>query len=423
MTEKKSPVEGFRHLTVGERITMISSMTGLTQEEERLLSNTGGLPVEIAEHIIENVFSTIEIPLGLATNFLINGKDFLIPMAVEEASVVAACSNAAKIARASGGFTAWSTEPLMIGQIQLTDIEDLDAATVALQQNREKILEAANEKSTTLRSLGAGAKEILVRRVDGLDRQLILHLLVDVREAMGANIVNTMCEHVSPIIEEITGGEVILRILSNLSDRRMAYSSAVFPSRLIGGEDVARRIIKAYEFARFDPYRAATHNKGIMNGIDAVLLATYNDWRAVEAGAHSFAASTGRYSSLTRFSLNPDGDILGEISIPLAVGTVGGATKSIPKAVVTRKILNVKDSREFAQVLASVGLAQNFAAVRALSAEGIQMGHMSLHSKNIAISAGARGEEIDQISKTMILEKNISISRASELLKTLRGKH
>ena len=420
MTDTQSPADGFRHLSVAERIARVSSIAGLTQEEEKLLQSEGALPIETAQHIIENVFSTVEVPLGLATNFLINGKEYIIPMAVEEASIVAACSNAAKIARATGGFTASSTEPLMIGQVQVTGLDNSVRATEAISLNRQRILDAANEKSRTLRSLGAGAKDLEIRQVKGLDGQVIIHLLVDVRDAMAANIVNTMCEYISPLIEEITGGEVILRILSNLSDRRMAYASAIFPSRLIGGEDMARRIVKAYEFAKFDPYRAATHNKGIMNGIDSVLLATYNDWRAVEAGAHAFAAISGRYTSLTRFSIDSNGDLLGEIALPLAVGTVGGATKAIPKAAVTRKILNVKDSRELAQVLASVGLAQNFAAIRALSAEGIQRGHMSLHSRNVAVSAGAKGSEVDRISHKMIAENNISLSRAAELLRELR---
>jgi hydroxymethylglutaryl-CoA reductase len=418
----KNPFQNFKNLTPKQRLDIIAKSADLSDEDVSILSTFGSLDSEKAASIIENVFSTMEVPVGLATNFIVNGKRYLIPMAVEESSIVAACSFAAKIAAGSGGFTAYSSSPVMIGQIQLTEVQSRERSRIEILKNEEKILEMANSRSNTLKSLGAGAKRLEVRTIEELPDQIIVHIIVDVRDAMGANVVNTMCEHIAPFLGEITGSIPVLKILSNLSDQRMAYAMARFPSDLIGGPEVAERIIRAYEFAKYDPYRAATHNKGIMNGIDSVLLATLNDWRAVEAGAHAYASRSGRYSSLTSYSLSENDDVIGSIAIPLAVGTVGGSTSSVAKAKVMRKILGVSDSSEFSNVLASVGLAQNFAALRALSSEGIQKGHMKLHSKNVAVSAGATGREIELISSQMIEEKNISFSRAKEILRDLRSK-
>ncbi len=417
---RSSAISKFYRLSVEDRIKKVANFADLNQEEIDILRNNGSLPTEVSDHMVENFLSNIEIPMGIATNFMINGIDYLIPMAIEEPSVIAACSNAAKIARASGGFTSFSTDPLMIGQIQLLDIPSPEIATVKIQLHKQELLSMANEKSKTLSSMSAGAKDLYTTYYESPKEMLIVNLIVDVRDAMGANIVNSMCEHISSKVEELTGGRANLRILTNLSDLRISYSFARFKSDLIGGEDVSRRIVEAYEFAAQDIHRAATHNKGVMNGVDAVLLATLNDWRAVEAGAHAYHSITG-YKPFTRFRLDKNGDLLGSIKLPIAVGTVGGATRSVPKAQITRKILGVKSSSEFANIIAAVGLAQNFAALRALADEGIQKGHMKLHSRNLAISAGATGRIIDVISERMIQEGNISLTRAREILNSIRN--
>ncbi len=402
------------------RLETVASLCNLSPEEASLMAKESPLPISQAKSIIENVITTLEIPLGIATNFLINGKDYLIPMAVEESSIVAACSYAAKLARNTGGFSAKATDSLMIGQIQIIGVDDFDQFRKKILSLKDRIMVEANTRSETLRKSGAGAKDLQVREFPN-ESMVILHLIVDVMDAMGANVVNTMCEHVSRIIEAETGLSTNLRILSNLSDLRIAEAQATFRKEDVGGEAVVNRIMQAYSMSVIDPYRAATHNKGIMNGIDAVLVATMNDWRAIEAGAHSFASRDG-YRSLTHYAVNGEGNLTVSIRIPMAVGTVGGATSSIPKARVIRKILGASNAKEFACVLASVGLAQNFAAVRALASEGIQKGHMTLHSKNIAMSAGARDEEIDEISRLMIKEGNISVSRARTMLGELRKK-
>ncbi|MCL4332514.1 MAG: hydroxymethylglutaryl-CoA reductase, degradative [Candidatus Thermoplasmatota archaeon] len=418
MVKGSSSIKGFKDLSPEQRLAEVARLADLDKEEVDLLRRESPLPLKDASRIIENVITTLEIPLGIATNFLINGKDYLIPMAVEESSIVAACSYAAKLARNSGGFRASASDPMMIGQIQLINVSDIPGTREKILANKDRILLEANTKSRTLRESGAGAMNLVIREFPE-ESMVIVHLIVNVMDAMGANVVNTMCEHVSPIIEEITGNEANLRILSNLTDLRTASASAVFMKEDIGGEEAVRRIMQAYRFAMIDPYRAATHNKGILNGIDAVILATMNDWRAIEAGAHSYASVNG-YHSLTNYRVDENGNLEVSIKLPLAVGTVGGATSSIPKAKIVKKILGVKDSGEFAGVLASVGLAQNFAAVRALSVEGIQKGHMALHSKNVAVSAGAKDSEIDEIARIMVSEGNISVSHASELLSRLK---
>ncbi|AKA49089.1 3-hydroxy-3-methylglutaryl-CoA reductase [uncultured archaeon] len=419
MEEKlSSQVSGFYKLKVGERLEFVRKFCNLSQEEMSTLENTGTLPIEVADHLIENTISTIEIPLGVATNFRINDKDYLIPMAIEEPSVVAACSNSAKVARETGGFYCESTNPIMIGQIQLEGYESSEATKKKILENKAEIIKAANTRSKTLAELNAGAKDLEVRVFDSPYRMIVVHILVDVQDAMGANVVNSMCEYIAPMIEKLTGAKVNLRILSNLSVHRLSRARAKFRKEDLGGEEVVDSIISAYKFAAQDPFRAATHNKGIMNGIDAVVLATLNDWRAIEAGAHAYAALSS-YTSLTKYEKDENGDILASIEIPLAVGTVGGATANVPKARIAKKILGIKDSREFANVLAAVGLSQNFSAVRALATEGIQRGHMELHARQLALSAGAKGTLIDEVSQMMIDEKNITMTRAKEILEKL----
>ena len=416
----KSEFKNFRNLSAQERIDVISRAASLTKEESEMLL-TESVKEGTITKMIENVFTSIEYPIGLATNFIINGKPYLIPMAIEEPSVVAACSYAAKIASENGGFRAESSDPVMIGQIFLSGISDMNDATAKIYSRRDEILIRANSFSDTLRKLGAGAKDIQVREFKEEPEVMCVHLLVDVRDAMGANVVNTMVEGTAPLVEEITGGVAFMKILSNLSSLRIARASAVFSKKYFGDDNGVKRFLLAARMAEIDPYRAATHNKGIMNGIDSVLLATMNDWRAVEAGAHASPYLSGRYASLTRYRMNEDGNVIGEIELPLAVGTVGGAMNTVSKVKVIRKILGVTSSSELSSVLAAVGLAQNFAAVRALSMEGIQSGHMKLHSRNIAISAGAKGDEIDAVAAEMIRDKKVSVSHAVEILKRIRS--
>ena len=420
--EKSSRMSGFYRLEMEERLNKVADFSGLSEEDKNLFLKNGELSLaidkSIADRMIENVIGIFELPLGIATNFRINGKDYLIPMAIEETSVVAAASNAARIARVRGGFTAWASEPLMIGQIQVLRIKDREGALRSIQENKVKILELANAQDKVLVNLGGGAKDIEVRFLDDM---MVLHLLVDVRDAMGANVVNTMCEAVAPMIEELTGGKVRLRIVSNLADKRLAGARAVFDKDAMGGEDVVNAFLEGYRFATLDPYRAATHNKGIMNGIDAVVIATGNDWRAIEAGAHSYAARTGKYQPLTKYWKDEDGNLVGEIELPVAIGTVGGASSLHRRAQICKKILGVKSAKELAEIIASVGLAQNFAALLALSTVGIQKGHMELHAQNIAVMAGAKGEQIDVIAQRMIEEGKIRLDRAKELMKELYG--
>ncbi len=419
MEGKNSQISGFYKLSVPERLEVLRKFSGLSDEEVETLSTTGSLTQDLADRLIENVVSTLELPVGIAPNFLINNKDYLIPMAIEEASVVAACSNAARIARMSGGFVSESTDPIMIGQIQIIEYDDFEKLKSIITENKQKILDLANTRSKTLSSLGAGAKDLDIRLLSDPGKSVVVHLLIDVRDAMGANVVNSMCETVAPYLEELTGCKTNLKILSNLTSHRVSRSKAIFKKSMIGGEAVVDRMIKSYEMANVDPYRAATHNKGIMNGIDAVLMATLNDWRSAEANAHTYHYLTGNLS-LTKYSKTEEGDLLVEIEIPIAVGTVGGSTNTVRKSAIFRKILNVSDSREFADVLAAVGLAQNFAAVRALSSEGIQQGHMSLHSRSLAASVGATGAEIDEVAETMVRNKSISMTSAREILEKVR---
>ena len=416
---RTSKISGFYKLGSEKRLEIVRDFAGLNEEEIGILGNTGSLG-EIADRMIENVVGSMPLPLGIAVNFVINGNDYLIPMAIEEPSVVAAASNAAKMAREKGGFRTSSTEPIMIGQIQLTDVSDPSSAKFTILTNKHRILDLANEKDPVLVNLGGGAKDLEVKVIDTVaGPMVIVHLLVNVKDAMGANAVNTMAEAVAPFIEQLTGGKVNLRIISNLATHRLAYARAVFAKDAIGGEEGVARIVSAYLFARSDPYRCATHNKGIMNGIDAVVIATGNDFRAIEAGAHSYASITGKYLPLTKWEKNKDHDLVGTIELPLAVGLVGGATTVHPTAKVNLKILGVKTANELAEIIAAVGLAQNFAALRALATEGIQKGHMSLHARNVAIAAGAKGEMIDKVVEILVREKKVRIDRAKEVVNSL----
>lgn len=419
---KTSQISGFYKLPPEERLKIVKEFANLGDGEVKAIQSTGALAIEQVDRMIENVIGTFDVPLGIATNFLINGKDYLIPMAIEEPSVVAAASNSAKMARVKGGFEASSTEPVMIGQIQLVDVEDVTKAKEEIQSKKEEILELANQQDPILVKFGGGAKDIDVKVIDTIKGPMaIIHLLVDCRDAMGANAVNTMAEAVSPLIEEITGGKALLRIISNLAVFRLARARAVFSKDAIGGEEVVDGIINAYAFAAADPYRCATHNKGIMNGITAVVLATGNDTRAIEAGAHSYAAFRGEYKPLTSYEKNKDRDLVGSIEIPMAVGLIGGATAIHPVAKANVKILGVKTASELGEVMAAVGLAQNFAALRALATEGIQRGHMSLHARNIAQMAGAKENEIDRVVERLVAERKVRVDRAKEILDELRG--
>ena len=418
---RTSRIPGFYKLNIKERIEIVKEFAGLTDEEAKLLQSTGSLSLELADRMIENVIGAIPIPMGIAVNFLINGRDYLIPMAIEETSVVAAASYGARMTRSKGGIFTSSTGPIMIGQIQTVKVKDPYYARMAILDAKDKILEKANEQDPLLVSLGGGAKDLRVKVIHTIRGPMVItELLVNCKDAMGANAVNTMAEAVAPLIERITGGRVVLRIISNLATERLARAWTVVDKKEVGGEEVVEGILDAYAFAAADPYRAATHNKGILNGIIAVALATCNDHRAIEAGAHAYAARTGFYSPLSVWEKNEDGDLVGSIELPLAVGIIGGATKVHPIAKIALKILGVKTAQELAEVMAAVGLAQNLAALRALAHEGIQRGHMSLHARNIAIMAGATGELIDIIAERMVEERKIRMDRAKELLEEYR---
>jgi len=402
---------------------LVKEFADLTNEEVNMLRAPSSLSLDLADRMIENVVGIFPMPFAIAVNFLINGRDYLIPMVIEEPSVVAAASYGAKMARSKGGIFTSSTEPIMIGQIQAVKIKDPYRAKMEILESKEEILKKANEQDPLLVSVGGGAKDLRVKVIDTIRGPMVItELLVDCRDAMGANAVNTMCEAVAPLIERITGGKVFLRIISNLATERLARAWTIVDKNAVGGEEVVDGIVEAYAFAAADPYRAATHNKGILNGIIAVALATCNDHRAIEAGAHAYAARTGRYLPLSVWEKNEDGDLVGSIEMPMAVGIIGGATRVHPIAKIALKILGVKSARELAEVMVAVGLVQNLAALRALVHEGIQRGHMSLHARNIAIMAGATGELIDIIAEQMVEERKIRMDRAKELLEEYRRK-
>ncbi|PWE52214.1 hydroxymethylglutaryl-CoA reductase, degradative [Metarhizobium album] len=427
MRSVNSRLENLRNLTPAERMARVADATTLG-DADRHAFGRGGLPIAIANGMIENVIGTFELPIGIATNFTVNGKDYLVPMAVEEPSVVAAASYMARLARAGGGFVTSSTRPLMRAQIQVLNVTDPHGARARILSERANIIAAANTRDKVLISLGGGCRDIEVHVFDDtpVGPMLAAHLIVDVRDAMGANTVNTMAEAVAPLIEKITGGVVRLRILSNFADLRLAramvrLSPETLKTEEYEGERIARGIVEACAFAIVDPYRAATHNKGIMNGIDPVVVATGNDWRAIEAGAHAWAARSGRYTSLTRWEIDTSGHLVGTLEMPMALGLVGGATKTHPAAQAVLRILGVTSAQELAEVTVAVGLAQNMAALRALATEGIQRGHMALHARNIAIVAGAEGDEIETIAASLSGNHDVRVDRAKELLEAMRA--
>ncbi|MGB1768539.1 MAG: hydroxymethylglutaryl-CoA reductase, degradative [Paracoccaceae bacterium] len=427
MSASSSIIENIRNLSPQQRLEAIGEVLDSNDNDISALKGEGSLPLNLADGMIENVVGRFELPLGIATNFQVNGKDYLIPMAVEEPSVVAAASHMAKLARMNGGFQAVSDRPIMRGQIQVMDLEDLYASKTKILEHKNELISAANEKDKTLVNLGGGCEDLEVHlfKETPAGPMLVVHLLVDVRDAMGANTVNTMAEHIAPLIEKLINGRVRLRILSNLADKRLVtasvkLSASQFDTKNYSGNEVIKGIFEAASFAAVDPYRAATHNKGIMNGIDPIVVVTGNDWRAIEAGAHAFAARGGHYTSLTDWSISNNGDLVGKITLPMAVGLVGGATKTHPTAKAAIEVLGVKTATELGQVIAAVGLAQNLAALRALATEGIQRGHMTLHARNIAVQAGANGSEIDLIVKGMIDSQNVTMDNAMQILKGLR---
>ena len=421
--EKKFEGKHFYKISPQERMERIRKFVDLDDEDVDILLKTGGLSLEQADHMIENVIGTLEFPVGLGVYFFINGKEYIVPMALEEPSVVAAASKMAKIAKLKGGFITSTTEPLMIGQIQVTNIRDPFGAKMRILADREQILKMANAQDPILVKFGGGAVDLQAKIIDSASGPMVIcHLLVNCKDAMGANAVNTMVEGLAKHIEELAGGKVYLRILSNLAVHRLARVHAVFEKEALGGEKVVDGMVSAYHFADADPFRAATHNKGIMNGITAVALATGQDTRALEAGAHAYAAMAGRYRSLTAWEKNKDGDLVGSMEIPMAVGIIGGATKSHPGVKANLKILNIQSADELAQVIVSVGLAQNAGALRALADEGIQRGHMSLHARNIAVMAGAPLEWVDEIVKRLQEGGVIRLDKAQEILKEMQVK-
>lgn len=415
-----SRIKGFYLLSVEERIKLIAEKSNLTNEEVEALKS--GISLELADAMVENVIGHISVPLGVAANFKVNGKEVFIPMATEEPSVIAAASNAARAAYELGGIFTSSSGTVMRGQIQVLNIDDPHAARAKIFEHKNEIIEHCNGKDPTLVKLGGGVKDIEVHLIDtAKETMVVVHLIVDTKDAMGANAVNTMAESVSPLIERITNGRVVLRIISNLADKRIVRARGEFSTEMLGGIEIAKNIVSAYEFADADPYRAATHNKGVMNGITAAVLASGNDTRAVEAGAHAYAARSGRYRSLTTWELNKAGNLVGTLELPLAVGIVGGATKTHPVAKAALKIMDVQSAEELASYIAAVGLVENLASLRALSAEGIQSGHMRLHAKNLAVMAGATGDIIDRVVQQAIEEKDFRYDRVLEITNSLRG--
>ena len=409
-------------MPVEKRVAITSEKAGLTDEEAELLCSGGGLGLEEADRMIENVVGTIAYPLGIAANFRINGRDRLIPMAIEEPSVVAAASNMARLMREGEGVKVTSTDPVMIGQIQILEIPDIEQAKKNVEDAKGKLLKLANKQDPVLVKFGGGARDIQQRAIQTeAGEMLILHLLVDCRDAMGANAVNTMCETLAPVVNELTGGRVLLRIISNLADHRLVRAECLVKKEDLGGEKVVEDIVAAWAFADADPYRAATHNKGIMNGVIAVALAVAQDHRALEAGAHAYAARSGHYGSLSRWSKNENGDLVGVLEMPMAVGIVGGATRTHPMACLALKVMGVSKSVELAEIMVSVGLAQNLGALRALVKEGIQHGHMRLHARNLVVMAGAEGDLIGKALEALVESGEIRYDKAQEIVKRLKG--
>ncbi len=433
--EINSRISGFYKMNVTERQNKIQTLCNLSNDDmDYLLQSTAILDKAGQGHYIENTIGVMQIPLGIATNFTVNGKDYVIPMAVEEASVVAAAANSAKIARAGGGFFTSATDPIMIGQIQIINISDPYNAREKILEKKEELIELANKQDPILVKFGGGCRGINVKVLENTLKgpMVITELVVDVRDAMGANAVNTMNEAVAPLLSEITGGNTLLRIISNLADRRLVRARATFKvseleTKEMSGKNVVDGILAAYAFAEADPYRCSTHNKGIMNGIDAVAIATAQDWRAIEAGAHTYAAvkGPGKYNSLTTWEKDENGDLVGTIELPLAVGLVGGVARIHPLAQISFKILGLKvpgGALKLAEIMASIGLAQNFGALRALATVGIQAGHMKLHARNIAASLGAKGEIVDKILEKIAERKvKVTFDNVKDIYEELKG--
>lgn len=418
----ESRISGFKDATVARRREIVAERCGMPSDVLAVFDPSNGLGVESASHMIENVLGTLAVPVGVATNFIIDGVDRLIPMATEEPSVVAAASNAARMARPHGGFRTSDTGPVMSAQIQILGVADPEAARLRILESAAEIIDTANDLDPKLVGLGGGVRDVEVRILPTrTGTHVIVHLVVDVRDAMGANAVNTMAEAVAPALADIAGGRSLLRILTNKADRRIVRARAVFDGELLGGDAVVDDIVHASAFAEADPYRAATHNKGIMNGITAVVLATGNDTRAVEAGCHSHAVGAeGRYTALSHFERTPQGHLSGTLEVPMPVGLVGGATKVHPVARAAVQILGVTTAIELAGIIVAVGLAQNLGACRALAAEGIQRGHMSLHARTVAATAGASSAELDLVVKRLIDDRNIRVEHAERVLAELR---
>ena len=418
-----SRLPGFYDLPLSKRLDALSAAAGLDGETAAALSGSAGLAGEQADHMIENVIGVYGLPLGIAVNFVVNGREVFVPMVIEEPSVVAGASFMARLAREGGGFQAETTAPEMIAQLQVLEVRDLAAARDALLAEKAAILAEADQVDPVLQRLGGGARDLEVRLFPEtpVGPMLIVHLIYDTRDAMGANAANTAAERLAPRVEAITGGRVHLRILSNLADRRLARATCRIPAAALAfgdftGERVRDGIVEAWALADADPYRAATHNKGIMNGVDAVVIATGNDWRAIEAGAHAYAARSGRYTSLSQWSTGSDGALEGRLEMPMAVGTVGGATRVHPAARACLRLMAVASARELAEVVVCVGLAQNLAALRALATEGIQRGHMGLHARQVAIAAGAQGDQVERVARQLVIEGTVRLDRAEAIL-------
>ncbi len=425
MEFSSSRLPGFYELKLEERLAKIQASSKISAEDLAALSGQAGLSANQADHMVENAIGTHALPLGLGLNFLVNGREVLVPMAIEEPSVIAGASFMAKLARAGGGFKAHTTPPEMIAQIQVLDLPHPETARLAILENKQSLLDEIAGIDPILTKLGGGPRDIEVRMISdsAIGEFLVVHLIIDVRDAMGANAVNTAAEKLTPQIEKLTGGRVHLRILSNLADRRLALARCTIPLEVLAfddfpAEEVRDGIIAAWAFAAADPYRAATHNKGIMNGVDAVVIATGNDWRAVEAGAHAYAARSGRYTSLSDWGKDAAGNLVGTLEMPMAVGIVGGATRVHPTAQAALKLMGVNQASQLAEIIVSVGLAQNLAALRALATEGIQRGHMSLHARQVAIAAGAQGEQIEKLAQALVQEQMVRIDRAKEIMAT-----
>ena len=420
MSEKNSRIPGFYKLNAHERLSKLKEFADLTDEELKIMESMSGIDIDDASNMIENAIGGISIPVGIATNFIINENEYLVPLATEEPSVIAACSNAAGLGRERGGFSAKSMGNIMRAQIQLININDISLAKKNILDNKSKLLEIACEVTPTLSSLGGGAKDIQLKELDTKrGKMLIVEILIDCKDAMGANACNTVAESLSSRMEEISGGKSLLKIVSNLAIGRIVEASATFDKELLGGEQVVESILDGSEFAHNDAYRAVTSNKGIMNGITAIAIATGQDTRAIESSVHAYASISGRYIPLTIWKKDSSGNLFGTIKIPIPVGIVGGTASVHPSSKICLKILRVKTAAQLSEIMASIGLAQNLAALRALVSEGIQEGHMKLHARNIAISAGARGKLIEKVTEIMIQEKDVKFLRAKELIKEL----